>query len=80
MVEQGMARGGPPAAMELFLRFACGDQVFDALDPQLRSRVLADHLGTPLVEVPGARVPHLTNPQEFIEAMRPIFERMWPIT
>ena len=41
---------------------------------------LADQLGTPLVEVPGAHVPHLTHPQEFIEALRPTFERMWPIT
>lgn len=132
MIEQGMARGGPAAAMELFFRFVCGDQVFEALDPQLRSRVLADgevfftveipgqagylpdvqelaqaavpcvvtagvdsrdpgspihyhfeasswladRLGTPLVEVPGAHVPHLTHPQEFVQAMRPIFERM----
>ena len=136
MVEQGMAMGGPPAAMELFFRFVCGNQVFDALDPQLRSRVLADgevfftvelpaqaeylpgpgelaqvdvpcvvtagvdsrdpaspvhyhfeasswladQLGTSLVEVPGAHVPHLTHPQEFVGAMRPILERMWPTT
>jgi pimeloyl-ACP methyl ester carboxylesterase len=122
--------------MELFFRFVCGNQVFDALDPQLRSRVLADgevfftvelpaqaeylpdpgelaqvdvpcvvtagvdsrdptspvhyhfeasswladQLGTSLVEVPGAHVPHLTHPQEFVKAVRPILERMWPTT
>jgi pimeloyl-ACP methyl ester carboxylesterase len=32
------------------------------------------------VESPGAHVPHLTHPQEFVEALRPTFERMWPLT
>lgn len=39
LVEEGMAAGGPPAAMELFLRWACADEVFESLDPELRTRV-----------------------------------------
>jgi pimeloyl-ACP methyl ester carboxylesterase len=40
MVEQGMAAGGPRKATELFIRWAAGDDAFDALDPDLRERML----------------------------------------
>jgi pimeloyl-ACP methyl ester carboxylesterase len=40
LVEQGMAKGGPPAAMELFLRGVAGNAAFESLDPQLRERLL----------------------------------------
>lgn len=33
MIQQGMAAGGPPAAMERFLRWAAGDATFQAVDP-----------------------------------------------
>lgn len=40
LVEQGMAKGGSPAAMELFLRGVAGEETFASLDPQLRERLL----------------------------------------
>ena len=40
-VEEGMARSGPRATMELFLRGAAGDEAYASLDPQLRERLLA---------------------------------------
>ena len=42
MIQQGMAAGGPPAAMELFLRWAAGDATFEALDPADRDRYLGN--------------------------------------
>ena len=41
-IEEGMARGGPRAAMELFLRSVAGDEVYESLDPQLRERLLGN--------------------------------------
>jgi pimeloyl-ACP methyl ester carboxylesterase len=40
LIEQSMAAGGPPAAMELFLRWAAGDTAFASLDPADRDRYL----------------------------------------
>lgn len=42
LVEEGMAKGGPSAAMELFLRGVAGDAAFESLDPQLRERLLGN--------------------------------------
>jgi hypothetical protein len=42
MIQQGMAAGGPPAAMELFLRWAAGDATFEATDPTDRDRWLGN--------------------------------------
>jgi len=42
MISQGMAAGGPPAAMELFLRWAAGDAAFASLDPADRDRYLGN--------------------------------------
>jgi pimeloyl-ACP methyl ester carboxylesterase len=42
LIGQGMAAGGPPAAMELFLRWAAGDAVFEAVDPTDRGRWLGN--------------------------------------
>jgi pimeloyl-ACP methyl ester carboxylesterase len=41
-IEEGMARGGPRAAMELYLRSVAGDEVYESLDPQLRERLLGN--------------------------------------
>jgi pimeloyl-ACP methyl ester carboxylesterase len=38
--QEGMARGGPRGAMELFLRGEAGDETFERLDPDLRTRML----------------------------------------
>jgi len=40
LISQGMAAGGPRAAMELFLRWAAGDVAFGSLDPADRDRYL----------------------------------------
>jgi pimeloyl-ACP methyl ester carboxylesterase len=42
LVGQGMAAGGPPAAMEAFLRWAAGDATFEATDPADRNRWLGN--------------------------------------
>jgi pimeloyl-ACP methyl ester carboxylesterase len=42
LVEDGMAQGGPRAAMESFLRFAAGDATFEALGVELRERMLGN--------------------------------------
>ena len=42
LVGQGMAAGGPPAAMESFLRWAAGDATFEAVDPADRDRWLGN--------------------------------------
>src|SRR6201987_5106112 len=41
-IEEGRARGGPRAAMELYLRFVAGDEVYESRDPQLRGRLLGN--------------------------------------
>jgi pimeloyl-ACP methyl ester carboxylesterase len=38
LIGQGMAAGGPAAAMESFLRWAAGDATFEAADPADRDR------------------------------------------
>lgn len=40
--QEGIARGGPRGAMELFLRGEAGDENFDRLDPNLRHRMLGN--------------------------------------
>ncbi|MFC5137783.1 alpha/beta fold hydrolase [Actinomycetospora rhizophila] len=42
IVADAMARGGPRLAMELFLRWADGDEVYEAMDPAFRDRMLDD--------------------------------------
>ena len=37
-----MAQGGPSGAMEMFLRWADGDEVYESLDPDFRDRMLGD--------------------------------------
>jgi pimeloyl-ACP methyl ester carboxylesterase len=38
-VEKGMASGGPPAAVETFIRFVSGDANWERLEPDLRERM-----------------------------------------
>jgi hypothetical protein len=37
-----MVQGGPPMAMELFLRWVGGDETFQSLDPDFRARMLGN--------------------------------------
>ena len=40
LIGSAMQAGGPPAALDAFLRFAYGDDAFDAIDPLVRDRML----------------------------------------
>lgn len=40
VIEEGMAKGGPRLATELFLRNVADERVYDSLDPELRDRLL----------------------------------------
>jgi pimeloyl-ACP methyl ester carboxylesterase len=42
MLEEGFAAGGPTTAMESFLRRAFGDRTFEAVDADLRARMLGN--------------------------------------
>jgi len=42
LIGAAMERGGPAAALDAFLRFAYGDDLVDALDPDLRARMYAN--------------------------------------
>ena len=130
-IEEGMARGGPRAAMELYLRSVAGDEVYESLDPQLRERLLgnaevlfgiemapylaydpapgelaairvpravtagadsrdiaaaghwryqvaqwlAARLQTTVIDLPGAHMGYLGQPEHFAKALRPILDR-----
>ena len=131
LIDEGMARGGPRAAMELYLRSVAGDEVYESLDPRLRERLLgnaevlfgiemtpflayeptpgqlatirvpgavtagtgnrdqaaaghwryeatqwlAAHLQTTVIELPGAHMGYLGQPEHFAKALRPILDR-----
>ncbi|MDT0353064.1 alpha/beta fold hydrolase [Pseudonocardia charpentierae] len=42
LIEEGMAKGGPPMAAELLLRWVAGDEVFESFDLSLRNRMLGN--------------------------------------
>lgn len=42
MADEAMARGGPPAALEVFLRHYAGEQNFERFDPELRERIFGN--------------------------------------
>ncbi|MHC1558828.1 alpha/beta fold hydrolase [Actinomycetospora sp. C-140] len=42
LIGDGMAQGGPEKAVELFLRWVCGDDVYESFDPALRGRLLGN--------------------------------------
>ncbi|WP_019807907.1 alpha/beta fold hydrolase [Saccharomonospora halophila] len=70
LVEEGMARGGPPAAMELFIRWVFGDDVFESFDPDFRARVLgngAEFFGTEMEATPA----YLPSSDELAEVRLP---------
>jgi pimeloyl-ACP methyl ester carboxylesterase len=128
---EAMAEGGPAHGMEMFLRWADGDEAFESLDPAFRDRMLGDaeilgletgpilsymptpeqlaaievpcavvagadnrdsgathhwayeasqwmaeSLGTPLVETPGAHGSMITHPQAFVSTLRPLLDRL----
>ena len=42
LIEEGMAAGGPPVALERFWRLAAGDENWETLDTDLRERMLGN--------------------------------------
>jgi pimeloyl-ACP methyl ester carboxylesterase len=42
LLGEGMAKGGPAVATELFVRWVGGDEAFESLDPELRGRMLGN--------------------------------------
>jgi pimeloyl-ACP methyl ester carboxylesterase len=42
MIEEGMAKGGPRGALEMFIRANAGDANFENFDPELRERMLGN--------------------------------------
>ena len=53
IIGDAMASGGPPAALDAFLRFAFGDAVVDGLPEGLRERMLANAAMVFTVELPA---------------------------
>lgn len=128
---EAMAEGGPAHGMEVFLRWADGDEAFESLDTAFRDRMLGDaeilglemgpllsymptpeqlaaievpcvvvagadnrdpgathhwaheasqwmaeSLGAPLVETPGAHGSMITHAQAFVSTLRPLLVRL----
>ncbi|GEL20681.1 alpha/beta fold hydrolase [Pseudonocardia asaccharolytica] len=42
LVSEGTAEGGPALAMERFVRWAAGDEAYEAFDPEMRARMLGN--------------------------------------
>jgi pimeloyl-ACP methyl ester carboxylesterase len=62
LVEAGVATGGPPAGLERFWRFVAGNLNWEALDPDLRERMLGNaktFLSVERTLAPRRRVPFL---------------------
>jgi pimeloyl-ACP methyl ester carboxylesterase len=53
LIGTAMAQGGPPAALDAFLRFAFGDQLIDDLAPELRDRLRANAEMVFAIEMPA---------------------------
>jgi pimeloyl-ACP methyl ester carboxylesterase len=53
LIGAAMEKGGPPAALDAFLRFAFGDQLIDELEPGLRHRLLTNAEMVFAIEMPA---------------------------
>ncbi|MEA3020098.1 MAG: hypothetical protein QOI47_1622, partial [Actinomycetota bacterium] len=53
LIGGAMEQGGPPAALDAFLRFAFGDQLVELLAPELRDRLLANAEMVFTIEMPA---------------------------
>jgi len=53
LIGAGMERGGPPAALDAFLRFAYGDELIEGLDRDLMARMLSNAEMIFSVELPA---------------------------
>jgi pimeloyl-ACP methyl ester carboxylesterase len=53
VIGAAMQRGGPPAGLEAFLRFAFGDEIVDGWPPEFRDRLLANAEMVFSIELPA---------------------------
>lgn len=70
LIDDGMARGGPATATELFLRWVAGDETFESFDPALRDRMLGNGevlLGLELESFLG----YLPTPEQLAQVTMP---------
>ncbi|MEV6495439.1 alpha/beta hydrolase [Actinoplanes sp. NPDC051633] len=42
VISEGMTEGGPPLAVEYFLRHVAGDEAYESFDPEMRTRMLGN--------------------------------------
>jgi pimeloyl-ACP methyl ester carboxylesterase len=70
LVGEGMAKGGPSTATELFLRWVVGDEVFESFDPELRDRMLGNGEVLVGLELEGF-VSYLPTPEQLAEVRLP---------
>lgn len=70
LIDEGMAKGGPRMATELFLRWVGGDETFESLDPELRDRMLGNGEVLFGLEFAGAMA-YLPAPEQLAEVKLP---------
>jgi pimeloyl-ACP methyl ester carboxylesterase len=70
LIGEGMAKGGPPMAMEMFLRWVAGDETFESFDPDLRARMLGNSDLFFNLELEGAMA-YLPAPEELAQVRMP---------
>ncbi len=70
LIGEGMAKGGPPMATELFLRWVAGDEAFESLDPALRDRMLGNGEVLFGLELEGMNA-YLPAPEQLAEVRLP---------
>jgi pimeloyl-ACP methyl ester carboxylesterase len=70
LIDEGMAKGGPPMATELFLRWVAGDETFESFDPELRDRMLGNGEVFFGLELEGVMA-YLPTPEELAEVRLP---------
>lgn len=71
MIGGAMEKGGPTTALETFLRFAFGDDVFDGWSPELRLRMLANAEMVFGIELPSFQA-HQPDPEAIAASTVPI--------
>ena len=70
LIGEGMAKGGPPMATELFLRWVAGDDTFESFDAELRDRMLGNGEVFFGLELEGI-VAYLPAPEQLAEVRLP---------
>jgi pimeloyl-ACP methyl ester carboxylesterase len=69
LIGDGMAKGGPRKATELFLRWVGGDEAFESLDAELRDRMLGN--GEVLFGLESDALNYAPTPEQLAEVSLP---------